>query len=162
MPVTAFCAFVSDGQTWVKIQHTAQFGFVPMGAVGGKGALPSACPSEVETVEVLVFNHQFAAGEWGVPIDAWRCPETRPFLANVDFHDGAEFVPKGVRITGWGKGIHTLLGGVMLQQTEHNRKSYAAGFKATTVSNWGGPQLGQVYVTCTANVDKAYETDWPA
>lgn len=159
MPVTALCAFFLDGVDWVKIQHTAQFGFVPNSAVGGAGDLPYTCPSEVEDIEVLVFNREFRGGELGVPIEAWRCPSSRPFLVNTRFHKDDPFVPQGIRIRGWDAGIHTILGGVMQQQVQHNKKSYAAGFSATTISNWGLAQLGQVYVTCTPNVDKAYEAN---
>jgi hypothetical protein len=155
-PVTAFCAFANDGQDWVKIQHTAQFGFVPARAAGGFGSLPKECPNEIETVDVLVFNHYFQGTDFVGELPSSRCPGSWPLLVDVKYanHEFPQ-VPRGVRIHNARTGIVAVTG--LIHSTWVNEKWYASGFFGGTVTNWGlHDQLGQVWMTCTNNASKGY------
>jgi len=158
-PVEAFCAFANDGQEWVKVQYTGQFGFVPNTSVsGGSSGLPRECPSEIETIDILVFNHDFTWGEHEVPLKGYTCPTSQPFLLNHKYHlNPFMLVPKGVRVTNEDKLIHANAG--FPTSTTVDGVKYTNGFEGGTVSHWGTMLLqnGQVWVTCTNNIAKAYQ-----
>lgn len=158
-PVEAFCAFANDGQEWVKIQHSGQFGFVPNTSItGGNAGLPRECPSEVETIDIPVFNHDFTWGEHEVPLKGFTCPTGQPFLLDHKYHlNPFMLVPKGVRVTNEDRLIHANAGNPTA--TTYNGVKYVNGFEGGSVSHWGTRLLqnGQVWATCTNNVAKAYQ-----
>lgn len=154
--LAAMCAFANDGRDWVKVHHLEQFGFVPADAVGGAGNLPSTCPSEIETIDYLVLSHYFQGTDSSVTLPAAACPASWPMLVRVNHPNHAfPVVHPGVRVANADTGIVAAVGN--LTDAEVNGVSYAAGIKGGSVTNFGfRDQLGQVWLTCTNNVDKAY------
>ncbi|MDR5700301.1 SH3 domain-containing protein [Agromyces aerolatus] len=156
--VTAFCGFAHDGQDWVKVQYSQQFGFVPADAVGGIGHLPGVCPNEIETIDHLAFALKFPATGGSAALDETACPASYPMLAKVDHPNHAfPIVPPGVRVTNFDAGIVAAVGHVTPVTIDGVR--YAGGIKGGSVTSFGfGERLGQVWLTCTNNAQKAYRT----
>lgn len=156
-PVTAYCAFFLDGIDWVKIQHNARFGFVPNSAVGGAGQLPYTCPSEVDTIEYRAFAKDFKIGDLSAKLEPWNCPAERPLLANIPFHRDDILIgaPNGVRVADVKKGIHAVVD-TTPTETTYGGKRYAHGHRGGSMTSWGGELRGELYVTCTNDVNKAY------
>jgi len=149
--VEAYCGFVHDGAEWVKVSKKGAFGFVRSGALESRThGLPTTCPSEVETVQIPTFGHDFRIGESFVEVPEFRCPAPYRYLRDFKAHDTLERIAPGVTVKRTeGRGIDVDTGFTIF---EDNR---AVGYLGGSISNYGGAQSAGLIASCTSNPAKA-------
>jgi hypothetical protein len=169
--VRAYCAFVNDGTAWVKIHLDEETRFVQRSGVAqGAESLPSICPNEVETVERVALTMKFGSPAWGVPIEAFTCPASYPYLdARIEPIEWKAYLPYHDSPTNdderyWGLrlersvGIGVALGGPV-STTGPDGTKYLSGFMAGNVSNhFAWDSSITMTASCTNNL--AYAKKW--
>jgi hypothetical protein len=161
--VQTFCAFSNDGIEWVKMQFGGYFGFVQSTHFNEvPAALPRTCPNEIETVEITAFTKTFKAGELLVPLPAFTCPASYPYL--LDSIDNASFfepLPRGVTVD---RPAGIVVDPGQWSWYEDGGRFYANGYDGGTISNhpWA-QQSAAIRVACTNNVALAHveQLNWP-